>query len=277
MTTAARLRLFVVRELREALRGRWFVAYSAIFLVGGVLLMALGARDTMLTGFRGYARALTGLVHFGILFVPLMALFPAAAAIAEERENGTLEYLLAQPVTRGEVFLGKWIGVSAAVAGAITAGYLPAGGIAVLRGVPVSFVLASYGYLLLLALSFVSIGLGLSAVAETRGRAITIGLVIWLGAIALGSLGAITAFVRWGAPPELLVAWTYVNPAEAFRLAMVALIDPDLGILGPVGSSIASKAGSATVLRGAALSLALWAVVPALFGALGRLGRRAGV
>lgn len=277
MTTAGRLRLFVVRELREALRGRWFVAYSAVFLVGGVLLIGLAARDTMLTGFRGYARALTGLVHFGILFVPLLALFPAAGAIAEERENGTLEYLLAQPVTRGEVFLGKWIGVSAAVAGAITAGYLPAGAVAVLRGVPVSFVLASYAYLLMLALAFVSIGLGFSALSETRGRAVTLGLVAWLVAIALGSLGAVTAFVRWGAPADLLIVWSFVNPAEAFRLAMVALIDPDLGMLGPVGSSIAARAGTSTVLLGTAISLALWAVVPAVAGGLGRFRRRAGV
>ncbi len=270
------MRLFVRRELAEALRARWFLAYSAIFLVGGVLLIGLGARDTMLSGYRGYARALVGLVHFAVLFVPLMALFPAAASIAEERENGTLEYLLAQPVTRGEVFVGKWTGVALAVVASITAGYLLAGGLAVLRGVPLRFVLVSYGYLLLLALAFVSLGLGLSAVSETRARAITVGLLGWLALIALGSLGAVAAFVRWGMPAEILVGWTFVNPVEAFRLGMVGLMDPDLGLLGPVGASIAARAGAAPVLWGAAASLTLWTAVPLALGATGVLRRREG-
>jgi len=265
-----------VRELREAVRSRWFVVYSAIFLVGGILLIGLGARDTLLSGYRGYARALAGLVHFSVVFVPLMALFPAAGSIAEERENGTLEYLLAQPVTRGEVFLGKWVGIALAVAGAITAGYLLAGGLAVLRGVPLRFVGVSFAYLLLLALAFVSLGTGLSAVSETRTRAITVGLLAWLAFIALGSLGAVTAFVRWGMPAGPLVAWTFVNPAEAFRLGMVALIDPDLGLLGPVGASVAGRAGPASVLWGAAASLALWTIVPLGLGAGGWLRRREG-
>jgi len=266
----------VRRELGDAVRARWFLAYAAIFLVGGILLIGLGARDTLLSGYRGYARALAGLVHFAVVFVPLMALFPAAGSIAEERENGTLEYLLAQPVTRGEVFLGKWAGVALAVTGAITGGYLLAGGLAVLRGVPVRFVAISWAYLLLLALAFVSLGLALSAVAETRSRALTVGLFAWLAFIALGSLGAVTAFVRWGMPPAPLVAWTFVNPAEAFRLGMVALIDPDLGMLGPVGGSIAGRAGTAAVSWGAAASLAAWALVPLALGAAGRLRRREG-
>ena len=276
MTRATRLALFVRRELSDALRARWFLAYSAIFLVGGVVLIGLGARDTILSGYRGYARALVGLVHFAVLFVPLMALFPAAASIAEERENGTLEYLLAQPVTRGEVFLGKWAGVALAVAASISAGYLLAGGLAVLRGVPFRFVAISYGYLLLLALAFVSLGLALSAVSETRARAITIGLLGWLALIALGSLGAVTAFVRWGLAPEILVAWTFVNPAEAFRLGMVGLMDPDLGLLGPVGASLAARAGTGVVLWGAAASLLVWIAVPLALGATGILRRREG-
>jgi ABC-type transport system involved in multi-copper enzyme maturation permease subunit len=277
MNARTRLRLFVTRELGHALRARWFLAYSAVFLVGGLLLIALGARDTMLVGYRGYARSLAGLVHFAILFVPLMALFPASSAIAEERENGTLEYLLAQPVTRGEVFLGKWAGVALAVVLSITVGYLLAGGLAVLRGVPTRFVWISYAYLLLLALAFVSVGLVLSTLAETRARAITLGLLGWLALVALGSLGAMAAFVRWGIPSVALVGWSFVNPVEAFRLGLVALLDPDLGLLGPLGASLAARHGATTILWGTALSLLMWTAVPLFLGASGLLRRREGV
>ena len=43
MRAGTRLRLFVTRELGHALRARWFLIYSAIFLVGGLMLIALGA------------------------------------------------------------------------------------------------------------------------------------------------------------------------------------------------------------------------------------------
>lgn len=274
--SGTRLRLFIRRELRDALRARWFVAYSAIFLVGSIALIGLGASDTMLSGYRGYARALTGLVHFSVLFVPLMALFPSTAALAEERESGTLEYLLAQPVTWGEVFVGKWTGVALAVVLSITAGYLPAGALAVMRGVPSGFVAASYAYLILLALAFVSIGLALSAVSDTRARAVTLGLFAWLALIAMGSLGLMTAFVRWGIPAGLLIGWTFVDPAEAFRTALIALLEPDLGLLGPVGASLARDVGRGTVLWGCALSLLAWAAVPLLVGGGGGLRRRDG-
>lgn len=276
MTTATRLGLFVRREMSNSLRARWFLLYSAVFFLGGLLLIAFGARDAFLAGYRGYARSLAGLVHFSILFVPLMALFPASAAIAEERENGTLEYLLAQPVGRGEVFAGKWAGVALAVVASITFGYLFAGGLAMLRGVPASFIWTSYLFLLLFACVFVSIGLTLSTVFETRSRAVTVGLLLWLALIALGSLGAMAAFIRWGWPVEALIAWSFLNPVEAFRLAQVALLDADLGLLGPVGASMAERHGAGMVLWGSALSLLAWVVVPLALGGTGVLRRREG-
>ncbi len=276
MTSVSHLRLFVGRELADAVRARWFLVYSGIFLLGGFLLIALGARDTMVAGYRGYARALAGLIHFAIVFVPLMAVFPACAALAEPRENGTLEYVLAQPVGWGEVFLGKWAGVTLAVTLAITTGYLFAGGLAALRGVPGVLVWASYGYLLLLAAAFVSLGLGLSAISETRSRAVTLGLLSWLALVSLGSIGAMAAFVRAGAPSGLLVAWSFLNPVEAFRLATITLLDPDLGLLGPVGASLAARHGPSFVRWIAAGSLLSWTAIPLWLGTSGILRRRDG-
>ena len=126
-----------------------------MFLVGGLLLTALGSTGSLLGGYRVYARALAGLTHFAILFVPLMALLPAATSLAEERENGTLEYLLAQPVTWNQVFLGTWSGVALAVLLALTAGYLLSAGVSVLRGVPLGLILITYGFLVCLSLVFV--------------------------------------------------------------------------------------------------------------------------
>jgi ABC-type transport system involved in multi-copper enzyme maturation permease subunit len=253
---SARTALFVQRELGAALRARWFLVYSAVFLISGLLLASLGAGDVAIHGYRGFAKAFAGLVHLALLFVPLMALFPAAAAIADEREGGALEYLLAQPVTFGEVFLGKWGGVSAAVLLALTLGFGVAGGVAALRGVPPGLIVLLYGFVALLALAFVALGLCFSTFAASRARATTSGIVVWLLLVALGSLGIMAAFVRWGFDDLLLVIWSFVNPVEAFRMGIVSALDPDLSLLGPVGARVVERLGSGgtTALAAAAVA-----------------------
>jgi ABC-2 type transport system permease protein len=69
------------------------------------------------------------------LFVPLTALFPATAMIAGEREVGTLEYLVSQPISFGELFWGKWLGVSLAVWLSLGLGFGPVGTLGVMGAV----------------------------------------------------------------------------------------------------------------------------------------------
>lgn len=277
MKTMSRARLFISRELAHALRAHWFLAYATVFLLGGALLATLGSSGSLLAGYRGYARAFGGLAHFALLFVPLMALFPAAAALAEERENGTLEYLLAQPVTWRQVYVGKWAGVALAVVLALTVGYLASGGVAVARGVPPHIVLATYAFLVLLSLVFVSLGTLISAASDTRARAVTLGLAVWVVFVAFGSLGAMTAFIRWGVPSRVLVVWTMVNPVEAFRIGVMTVLDPDLQLLGPVGNDLVRRWGASTVVLAAAASMSLWVLLPVLAGGPVRRLRRDGV
>lgn len=261
-----RTMLFVQRELAGSLRARWFLGYSAIFLAGGLLLATFGMGDITIYGFRGFAKAFTGLVHLALLFVPLMALFPAAAAIAEDRESGALEYVLAQPVTFGEVYAGKLGGVSLALLLSMTLGFGVAGAVAVLRGVPPGLVAVLYAFVVLLALVFVALGLCFSTVTNSRARAMTFGILVWLVLVALGTLGVMVAFVRWGLPEQLLVAWSFLNPVEAFRMGVVSALDADLSLLGPVGAKIVERLGDGGTTLLAAFSLLTWVTVPGLAG-----------
>jgi ABC-type transport system involved in multi-copper enzyme maturation permease subunit len=254
------------RELDASLHARWFYVYSAAFLVGGLLLATFGLQNTLVYGYRGFAKAFAGLVHLALLFVPLMALFPAAASVAEERESGALEYILAQPISFAEVFLGKWGGLVLALLLSLTFGFGTAGAVAVVRGVPLGLILTLYGFVLLLALCFISLGLCFSVAAQTRARALTFGFIAWLLLMALGTLGLIVAFIRWGTPEQLLAVWTFVNPVEAFRLGVISVLDADLSLLGSVGSRIVARLGSGGTTLLAALSLTVWSLGPGLLG-----------
>lgn len=262
----SRVRALMATEFRTALRNYWFAVNSGVFVAGGVLMILIGQPDVEVLGYRTYARALAGLAQLGLFVVPLMALFPAATALAGERESGNLEYLRAQPVTPGELFAGKWAGVAAAVLLSVAAGLGTVGVIGAAEGVPAGPVVALLGLSLLLGLAFVSVGSAVSAGARSQGRATSVGLTAWLFLLALGSLGLMASLVAWGAPPAVLEAWAFLNPVEAFRMAMVAVLDPEMGVLGPVGADLLARLGRPLLVGTSVASLVAWAAGGFLVG-----------
>lgn len=260
------VRRLLRRGFRDSLRNYWFAVNSGVFVVGGLLLMLLGQNEASVLGYRAFGRTLAGLMQLALVVVPLMALFPASATLAGEREVGTLEYLLAQPVTREEVFAGKWSGASVAVLVSLLLGFGLVGGVAVSRGVPVGLVMVLLGLTLLLALAFVSIGLWISAVTASSGRATSVALSVWLVLLALGSLGLMGSFVAWGLPPTVLEVWAFLNPVEAFRMAMVVILDPGLDVLGPVGADLVEALGDRLLVAVSLGSLVLWSGAAFLVG-----------
>lgn len=263
------VRLLAQAGVRDSLRAYWFWLNAGIFVAGGLLLMLFGQVDVTLLGYRSYGRALAGLMQLALFVVPLMALLSAGAAISGARETGALDYLLAQPVTRGEVFAGKWLGVVSAVVASLVVGYGVTGAVAAAKGVPALPIAMLLLFTIVLATAFVSIGLWVSARTSTRGRATSVVFTLWLAFLALGSLGLMAAFVRWGLPAGLLEVWSLVNPVEAFRLAMIALLETDPGLLGPAGASLLGRFGRAALIAAASGSLILWT------GAAYWAGRRA--
>lgn len=262
MSRASVIRTLVRRELGESLRSRWFITYSAVFLLGALALTFFGLSGSQIYGYRGFAKVMAGLVHLALLFVPLMALFPATAAVAGEREMGSLEYLVSQPISFGELFWGKWIGVSLAVALSLLIGFGFAGAIAALNGTPWQPIALLLALTLLLAETFVAVGLLCSVIAGTRARATGAGIVVWIVAVGFGTLAIMGATLRWGLPRLVLSAWAFGNPVEAFRLGVIASLDADGSLLGPVGSAWMSSLGATGVVLLCFASLLLWTLIP---------------
>ena len=111
------------REIADALRNRWFVAYAGAFVILSVALALLVINSAGYGGISGFGRTSAGLVNLVLFLAPLMGLTLGAQALAGEREQGTLGYLLAQPVSMFEVFISKFIGLAIAIAAAIVSGF----------------------------------------------------------------------------------------------------------------------------------------------------------
>ncbi len=263
----------VRKELRDALRNRWFMLYTLAFGALAVGLATLSQIGTGLTGFAGFGKMTASLVNLVLLVVPLMALTVGASGLSAERERGMLAYLLSQPVTRLEVFLAKFIGLGLALASSISIGF----GLSVAWlafhstqadiGVFIRLVALS----IMLALAMLAVGMLLSVVLRRSSTAIGAAVFVWLGFVFVSDLGLMGATVMFKLPIEQLFGLSLVNPTQAFKLAAVGGFDSTLDLLGPAGLYGVQTFGAwlTPMLIGA---IAVWVVVP--WGVAGMLFTR---
>lgn len=231
------LRVIAGKEFRDALRTRWFLVYTIAFAALTSGLSYLAASFSGVGGVQGFGRASAGLVNLVLLIVPLMALTAGALAISGERERRTLGYLMAQPVTRAEIFFGKFLGLAATLLLALLVSFGLTGVILALQDVP----LAPGGYALfaaltvLLALSGLSLGSLVSALASRVAAAQGTAVFLWLALVFLGDLGIMGTALLARVGIQTIFLLSLFNPLQVFKVAVVAMLQPSLDVLGPVG------------------------------------------
>ncbi|MBI4227296.1 MAG: ABC transporter permease subunit [Candidatus Omnitrophica bacterium] len=267
--------LIAHKEFRDLWRSRWFAVMAAAFAALSLGLSALGTAVVGLTGVAGFARTTASLLNLVMLIVPLMGLIMGAMSLAAEREHGTLLALLAQPVTAGDVLLGKWAGLAAALAAAVTGGFAVsalaiarAGGAAGLRDY-----LALAGLTVGLGWAHVALGLWISAGSRRSAPALGLAIFLWMVIVLVGDLGVMGTAVVLQLKPAQLLWLGFGNPAQVFRLAVLQAIHGDLEMLGAAGAYAASRLGP-WLLPSLLGALAVWIAAP--LGAAFALFRRRG-
>lgn len=262
------------KELREAMRNRWFLFYSAAFVVLTLSISFLSLAGADEYGFAGFNRTAAGLVNLVMLIVPLMALSAGAASIAGERERGTLAPLLAMPVTRTELLAGKFLGGASALVVALATGFGISAAVIVLEGGAGGALgyLAMAGLTCLLAAGLLSVGLLISVLAPRSATAASTAIVVWLGLAFVSDLGLMGSSVLFRLRLWTLFDAALTNPLEVFKMATLSSSRAALSVLGPVGQYASATLGSllGLVLLGVLL---VWIAVP--LGLAWRVFRRA--
>lgn len=175
------------RDFVDARRSR--VLWLTIGLFVGFVALVLGFSST-----GGDSPGVDALwtFHGIVLFcMPIVVLIVAYRSIAGDCETGRIQYLLGLPNTRGDVLLGTFLsraGISLlAVAVSLAVGTV----LLVVRypSVPVAELFTLGAAMCLFAVVYTAIGVGVSALARTRGRAIGGVVGVYVGLTVL-----------WGSP-----------------------------------------------------------------------------
>lgn len=252
-----------VYELRGSVRNRWFALYALAFAVLATGLSAFSLSGAGMFGFAGFGRTAASLINLVLLIVPLMGLTIGAMSIAGEREQSTLSYLLAQPIGRGEVLIGKFLGLGLALSAALLLGFGLSGAVIARQSglVEAGRYLSLVGFSLLLALSSLSLGLVVSVASRRGALAVGIALFVWLLLVFFGDLGLMGTAVALKLDVAVLVSLAMLNPLQVFKIAAVHGLEASLEVLGPAGLYMTRTYGTwlMPLLSGV---LALWVVAP---------------
>lgn len=253
-----------IKELQDAARTRWFWLYTGALALLALALAATALVGSGFTGLAGFGRTTASMINLVLLVVPLMGLTAGTLSLAGDRERGTLAYLLAQPVSRFEVFWGKFLGQAVALTASLLLGFGLSGVYLAVRGgaEQSQLYLVLLGLSLLLALSSLGLGFLVATLVRRSAAAMAVSLVLWLALAFLGDL-SLLGFTGMGRlQASTLFHLCLANPLEVFRMASVFSLRSSLESLGPAGLYAMRWYGPYTLALFAG-ALAAWAAGPA--------------
>lgn len=219
--------------------------YVLFILLAALLIALLSLNVFGLGGVTGYVKEVGLLLAW--LFAWILAVTVSVRQLPREEERGTVFSLLAKPVTRWHVILGKWLGAWTVVAAATGAFYLLLAGVVFWRGGALGPAILAQALLLHLVLLGIIAALGvLCSTRLNADAAATLTLTVSLAAYLV--LPWAPSLVRYeqGLRRSGLLAMYYALPhLELFDLRRRLVYDFD-----PVSAATAIQ----VALYGAALT-----------------------
>lgn len=217
------------KEFRDRIRNRWVLAVTIVFIAFALAIAYFGAAQQGAVGFRDIQVTIASLVSLAIYLLPLIALVLGFDAIVGERERGSLDLLLSMPITRFELLLGKFVGLSAALASSTVIGFGLVGALFAAK-IPAADLFHYAGFMLssvLLGMAFLSLAVMVSVFAQDRTRASGAAIGLWFFFVLVFDLlllgGLVVTGGAFGADifPYLLL----LNPADIFRILNIFGLD----------------------------------------------------
>ncbi|HXA21360.1 MAG TPA: ABC transporter permease [Acetobacteraceae bacterium] len=264
------------KEVRDGMRNRWILATTLLLAAFALTLAFLGASPTGAVNVSPLAITIVSLSSLSIFLLPLIALLLSYDAIVGEVDRGTMALLLAYPVTRWQVVIGKFLGHLAILAFATLVGFGAAGVALWLGGDndPASW--RAFVVLMLSSVAlggaFLAVGYVVSIAVRDRGTAGAIAISVWLLFVLIydmALLGVLVADQGRIVSARMLDILLLLNPADAYRLLNltgtegVSTFAGLAGLAGQTGLSLPSLIGA----------LLAWIAVP-LGGAVALFARR---
>ncbi len=217
------------REFSDRMRNGWVLACALLWLGAIGLTSVFGLVQIGRIGVQGYERTVVSLLNLVQYVVPLIGLLLGHDLVVREREDRTLNLVLAGGVQRSRVLLGKFLGGALTLMLPLLLGFAIAGTMIKIAapgdGLTAFLKLAASG--IVLGILFLGLGLLISVVSRTRVKALVFALLTWCVAVFafdLVAMGVVLALESPQAVREVETATdaTHVRNVEDIHAAFEA-------------------------------------------------------
>ncbi|MFD1571431.1 ABC transporter permease [Halorubrum laminariae] len=243
-------------EYRLAVRSRWALALTGLFVIFGAMIMTFSGSAV---GPEGAERVIASLTSLAAYLVPLAALALGYDAVVGREDEGWLAVVFSLPVRRSEVVVGTYLGRLAVLAGATVLGF-GFSGVLIVREYGIGQWSAFLGFLLgavAAGAAFLAVALLLSTVAREKTHALGAALLVWVWFVLVHDLLALGLVAAFELPNAALTAFVLSNPVSAFRVLVLSGLGTTSG-----GGFTALLAGSGLSTGLLATALVAWCAVP---------------
>ncbi len=254
------------QEFAVNVRNRWTLVFSVIF--GGLVLTIsyFGLLTAGAMGFQGFARTSASLLNLVLYVIPLVALVMGTQSFTSEKSIS--ELLFSQPISPGEILMGKLAGLFASIFAATIIGFGLAGLVIATRSGTAGFLRypAFVAFSLILALIFLCLAALISVMCHRRPVAFGIALFLWFFFVLFYDLlviGGTFIFTEHNANVFLFTS-LLGNPVGMIRVASLIALDGK-EIFGAAGAALMRYVGGDGIGLAVLLTaLALWIILPIL-------------
>jgi ABC-type transport system involved in multi-copper enzyme maturation permease subunit len=226
--------------LRETARRRilWVLlglSVSSVLLVGwGVDRLVAGARDEGITELQiqiGVSQVLIMIAFMFSFVLAMSAAFLAAPAIASDVETGTVHALLARPLRRAELVVGRWLGLSIVIAGyAVISGLLAIAVVWLISGHMPPEPLVALTFLAFQSIAVLTLALALGTRLPAIGAGAITVVLFGLGWF-VGVLGGVAAVFDAAPLARLAEVVGVILPTDGLWRGVIYGLEPPLVLL----------------------------------------------
>jgi len=231
---------------------------SKVLLAYTLLLLAISL--TIFTSDADVTKGLVSITTIILIIVPLVSIVYATTYYFNASEF--TEMLVSQPISRRDILLGKFIGISCSILVAFIIGVC----------IPVSiFAFSATGITLmvtgcLLTLSFISLAFLTSTLTRDKAKGIGLALMLWFYfSIIFDGLVLLFLYSFSDYPLEkAMIVLTALNPIDLARILILLQLDIS-ALMGYTGALYQQFFGGGAGIVFSLLMQLLWIVIPLLF------------
>ena len=220
------------KEFMDNLRNNWIMILTVLFIILTLVMSFVSGGGSL----GDIEITVIGLLAIASLLVPIIAIMLGYNTISGEAETGSLLVVQSYPVSREDVYFGKFLGLGSVLAVSVLLGFGISGIVigAAVGGINLGGFLVFIFLTILLGLIYLSMSICFSSILKRRSTSLYagVGLFFWsmiissvIMGVFLGTDGSFDDILSGGMPSWMWSSMMVLSPQDMYQTATMLGFD----------------------------------------------------